>query len=229
MLKVETGDVFVLATDGVYEHVGARFDRQGRSATTRTIWTGPPGPSSRRPTSNGSPDNLTVQIVRIDEVPARRGAASCSGRRPSCRCRRCSKREWCSTDTGSSASCTAAAAATSISRSTPTTDALVVLKIPSIDLRGDPDLSQALHDGGVGRAAHQQRACAEALPAVAEAQLSLRRHGIHRRADADPVDDRQSEARSRDRCAASSSRSPGGCRRFTGWRCCIRTCGPTTS
>ena len=73
MLQVEAGDVFVLATDGVYEHVGAALHRQGRSATARTIWTRPPERSSRRPTGNGSADNLTVQIVRIDEVPDGRG------------------------------------------------------------------------------------------------------------------------------------------------------------
>ena len=66
---VEKGDVFVLATDGVYEHVGARFDHRDDQATTRTISTRPPERSSRRPTSSGSPDNLTVQIVRIDELP----------------------------------------------------------------------------------------------------------------------------------------------------------------
>ena len=49
MLQVEKGDVFVLATDGVYEHVGARVDRQGHQATMRMIWTRPPGPSSSRP------------------------------------------------------------------------------------------------------------------------------------------------------------------------------------
>ena len=36
-------------------------------------------------------------------------------------------------------------------------------------------LSEAVHDGGVGGAAHRQPACAEAVPAVAQAQLPLRR------------------------------------------------------
>jgi serine/threonine protein phosphatase PrpC len=67
-LQVEKGDVFVLATDGAYEHVGDRFivtalrDNAGdldRAASTIV------GEAYRQ----GSPDNLTVQIVRIDELP----------------------------------------------------------------------------------------------------------------------------------------------------------------
>ena len=50
-------------------------------------------------------------------------------------------------------------------------DALVVIKIPSIDLRDDPGLSEALPDGGVGRPAHRQPACAEAVRAVAASAI----------------------------------------------------------
>ena len=67
-LQIEKGDVFLLATDGVYEHVGARFvtdaindnlqdlDRAAKIIVDRAF-------------QQGSPDNLTIQIVRIDEVP----------------------------------------------------------------------------------------------------------------------------------------------------------------
>ncbi|PWC51652.1 protein kinase [Azospirillum sp. TSA6c] len=67
-LPVEPGDVFLLATDGVYEHVDAEFlistidrhpddlDRAARFAVEEAL---------RR----GSTDNLTLQIVRIDAVP----------------------------------------------------------------------------------------------------------------------------------------------------------------
>ena len=51
--------------------------------------------------------------------------------------------------------------------------AMVALKIPSIDLRGDPAYLQAIHDGGMGGAAHQQRPCSEAVHAIATAELSL--------------------------------------------------------
>ncbi len=67
-LKVERGDVFLLATDGVYEHVGAKFVRRaiGEQAAdldqaARAI--------VEEAYRNNSPDNLTVQIVRIDSVP----------------------------------------------------------------------------------------------------------------------------------------------------------------
>src|SRR4051812_42803216 len=68
MLQVEPGDIFVLATDGVYEHVGRRAIaaaiRQSAAnldeAATVIV---------RQAFEQGSPDNLTVQIVRIDEAP----------------------------------------------------------------------------------------------------------------------------------------------------------------
>lgn len=67
-LPIETGDIFLLATDGVYDHVSDRFmveairdnsgdlDKAARNIVDAAY-------------SNGSPDNLTVQIVRIDELP----------------------------------------------------------------------------------------------------------------------------------------------------------------
>ncbi|OIQ71965.1 serine/threonine-protein kinase PrkC [mine drainage metagenome] len=67
-LPVETGDIFLLATDGVYEHVDARF-------IVSTI-NDNPGDLDRAAKiivdgafQQGSPDNLTIQIVRIDELP----------------------------------------------------------------------------------------------------------------------------------------------------------------
>ncbi len=68
-LPVETGDTFLFATDGVYEHVDPAFvtatvnncvsdlDAAARAIVAEAL---------RR----GSEDNLTVQIVRIDELPA---------------------------------------------------------------------------------------------------------------------------------------------------------------
>jgi serine/threonine protein phosphatase PrpC/predicted Ser/Thr protein kinase len=67
-LQLESGDVFLLATDGVYEHVSPRFvanaikdnpqylDRAARVIVQQAL-------------QQGSADNLTVQIVRIDQVP----------------------------------------------------------------------------------------------------------------------------------------------------------------
>jgi serine/threonine protein phosphatase PrpC len=67
-LQIERGDVFLLATDGVYEHVSARFvvntikeNSQDLDSAAKIIVDGA--------FQRGSPDNLTVQIVRIDELP----------------------------------------------------------------------------------------------------------------------------------------------------------------
>jgi len=67
-LEIERGDVFVLATDGVYEHVDGRFvaaairDARGSlDEAARAIVT----EAYRR----GSADNLTVQIVTVEDLP----------------------------------------------------------------------------------------------------------------------------------------------------------------
>jgi serine/threonine protein phosphatase PrpC len=67
-LEIERGDVFVLATDGVYEHVDAAFvARAIREAP------GDPDEAARAVVAEayrrGSPDNLTVQIVCVDDLP----------------------------------------------------------------------------------------------------------------------------------------------------------------
>ena len=71
-LNVEKGDIFLLATDGVYEHVSGRFIAETINSSTgeldsaaRTI--------VEEAQQQGSPDNLTVQIVRIDELPDSEG------------------------------------------------------------------------------------------------------------------------------------------------------------
>lgn len=68
MLRLEPGDVFVLATDGIYEHLSARriaravnegaadLDAAARAIVDQAF-------------EAGSNDNLTVQIVRIDQLP----------------------------------------------------------------------------------------------------------------------------------------------------------------
>ncbi len=66
-LHIERGDVFILATDGVYEHVNPHFiaeainDANDLDSVAKTI--------AEEAYRQGSPDNLTVQIVRIDELP----------------------------------------------------------------------------------------------------------------------------------------------------------------
>lgn len=68
-LPVDVGDIFLLASDGAYEYVDGKFaaaaiqthaedlDQAARAIIEEAY---------RR----GSPDNLTVQIIRVDEVPA---------------------------------------------------------------------------------------------------------------------------------------------------------------
>ena len=67
-VPVEKGDVFVLATDGVYEYVNPHFianavDRGGADldGAAKSI--------VAEAYRQDSPDNLTVQIVRIDQLP----------------------------------------------------------------------------------------------------------------------------------------------------------------
>ncbi|MET1079686.1 MAG: bifunctional protein-serine/threonine kinase/phosphatase [Pseudomonas sp.] len=68
-LPVEPGDIFLLATDGVYEHasdafIGATLDALGDDldgAARRIVM---------QAYDQGSSDNLTLQILRVDSLPA---------------------------------------------------------------------------------------------------------------------------------------------------------------
>lgn len=66
-LPLARGDVFVLATDGVYEHVSQRFVAEMLAtlgdALDEVAWS-----IAEEAYAKGSPDNLTIQIVRIDEL-----------------------------------------------------------------------------------------------------------------------------------------------------------------
>jgi serine/threonine protein phosphatase PrpC len=78
-IGIEKGDIFLLATDGVYEHVGNRFaakaihDHLDDLDEAAGIIVG-------EALRQGSQDNLTVQIVRVDEVPGSNDAAEMLGR-----------------------------------------------------------------------------------------------------------------------------------------------------
>jgi len=67
-LEIERGDVFVLATDGVYEHVDAAFVAQAIRAARGNL-----DEAARAVVEEayrrGSADNLTVQIVSVEELP----------------------------------------------------------------------------------------------------------------------------------------------------------------
>jgi serine/threonine protein phosphatase PrpC len=68
MLRLEPGDVFVLATDGIYEHLSAR-----RMAKAVNEGGGDLEAAAKAIVDQafeaGSGDNLTVQIVRVDGLP----------------------------------------------------------------------------------------------------------------------------------------------------------------
>jgi serine/threonine protein phosphatase PrpC len=68
-IRIERGDIFVLTTDGVHEHVGRRFIANVLKETAHDL-----DKAARiivaEALAQGSPDNLTIQIVRIDEVGA---------------------------------------------------------------------------------------------------------------------------------------------------------------
>ena len=68
MLRIEPGDVFVLATDGIYEHVSARRIAKAVNEAGADLDTAAKAIVDQA-FEAGSEDNLTVQIVRIDEVP----------------------------------------------------------------------------------------------------------------------------------------------------------------
>jgi serine/threonine protein phosphatase PrpC/predicted Ser/Thr protein kinase len=68
MLRIEPGDVFVLATDGIYEHLSARRIAKAVNEAGADLDTAAKAIVDQA-FEAGSEDNLTVQIVRIDEVP----------------------------------------------------------------------------------------------------------------------------------------------------------------
>jgi|SRR5450631_12575 serine/threonine protein kinase/serine/threonine protein phosphatase PrpC len=67
-LQVEKDDVFLLATDGAYEHVGDHFIINALNVHARNLDEAASA-IVEEAYRQGSPDNLTVQIVRIDELP----------------------------------------------------------------------------------------------------------------------------------------------------------------
>ena len=71
-VPLEAGDLFVLATDGVYEHVDAAVHR-GRHRRQPADLDAAAAAIVDEALRRGSADNLTVQIVRVDELPRPRG------------------------------------------------------------------------------------------------------------------------------------------------------------
>ena len=136
MLEIEKGDLFVLATDGVYAHVGPRFvvnsiasSAGDLDAAARMI--------VEEAFRHGSADNLTVQIVRIDELPDGQagelfGQASELPLPPLFEARMVIDGYKIIREVHGSSRSHIYLAVDSAN------DTLVIIKIPSIELRGDP-------------------------------------------------------------------------------------------
>ena len=68
MLRLEPGDVFVLATDGIYEHLSARRIAKAVNKAAADLEAAAKAIVDQA-FEAGSEDNLTVQIVRVDGLP----------------------------------------------------------------------------------------------------------------------------------------------------------------
>lgn len=69
-MPVERGDIFLLATDGVYEHMDAAFVAETLAACGNDL-DGAARAIVDEALRRGSDDNLTLQIVRVDALPSR--------------------------------------------------------------------------------------------------------------------------------------------------------------
>lgn len=65
---VGQGDIFVLATDGIHEHVSSRFLVDALSKGTEDLDAVAKAIADEA-YEQGSDDNLTIQLVRVDEIP----------------------------------------------------------------------------------------------------------------------------------------------------------------
>ena len=135
-LRLEQGDVFVFATDGVHEFASSRIDDQCRQRITR------------RPGCRGAADRQRSLRARQQGQPhycrscastafPSRARKKFTGSSPSCRSRPSSCRAWSSTDSPSCASCMRAAAAMCTWPATIATAAPVVIKTLATEMRAD--------------------------------------------------------------------------------------------
>jgi serine/threonine protein phosphatase PrpC len=72
-IRVETGDTFILATDGVYEFIDAKILGNSLAQHADNL-----GIAAREMVEHayeqGSPDNLSIQLIRVDELPAQQAS-----------------------------------------------------------------------------------------------------------------------------------------------------------
>jgi serine/threonine protein phosphatase PrpC len=165
-VAVEPGDIFLLATDGVYEHVPARI-MAGAIADGAGDLDGAARAIVEAAHRRGSPDNLTVQIVRVDALPdgdadAVLGRAAELPLPPLLAARALFDGYRIVRELHESSRSHIYLAVDTAD------DSLVALKIPSIDLRGDPAyLKRFMMEEWVARRldnAHVLKPCAPTRP-----------------------------------------------------------------
>ena len=152
----------MLASDGVHEHLlpadlRAALDAHpdDLDACARAL--------VQAAFEHGSPDNLSLQLVRVEALPTA-DLIEAQQARANLPFRACWPRAASWTAFASSASWQAATAATSTwPPRWPPTSRLAVLKTPSVDLAQDDAALDRPDAGGVDRPPHPQPPCAAAL------------------------------------------------------------------
>ncbi|MFC6669445.1 protein phosphatase 2C domain-containing protein [Marinobacterium aestuariivivens] len=219
-LALRAGDIFILTTDGVHEYVDADAIVAAVQAHPDDLDAAAQATACQA-LDRGSPDNLTLQILRIDSLPRLevRDFERQAGQLPLpplleagqafdgyriVRELHASSRShvYLAEDEQSGAR--------------------VALKIPSIDQRDDPAyLERLLLEEWIARRLDSPHVLAAARPARGRGYLYTATEYVEGRTLAQWL--RDTPAPTSKRCAASSSRSPAACAPFTAWRCCTRT------
>lgn len=135
-LPLARGDVFILATDGVYEHVAPRFVAGTVAANTHDL-----DLAARliveEAHRKGSPDNLTIQIVRVDDLPEG-DASEALGQRSELPLPPLLEARMLFDGYRIIRQLHASSRSHVYLAAEPEDDGIVAIKIPSLDLRGDP-------------------------------------------------------------------------------------------
>jgi serine/threonine protein phosphatase PrpC len=225
-VTVEKGDLFLLATDGVYEHVSGRFIAEAINGSAKDL-DGAASAIVEEAKRQGSPDNLTIQIVRIDEVPdsesseiVRQASELPCPPLPEARAV-LDGYQIVREIHGSSRSHIYLAVDSA-------DDALVAVKIPSLDLRSDPAyLQRFMMEQWVARRLNSIHVLKPRIQSRQQNYLYVVTEFVDGQTLIQWMTDNPKP--DLERVRGIVEQIARGCRRSTGWRCCIRTCGPPTS
>jgi serine/threonine protein kinase/serine/threonine protein phosphatase PrpC len=166
-IALEKGDTFILATDGIYEHVKSRAIAEAINRDPAADLDGVARAISDEAYRRGSRDNLTIQIVRIDDLPPR-GATEIVGQAEDLPCPPLLEARM-TFDGYEIVREIHASSRSHIYLATDIADGTTVaLKIPSIDLRSDPGYLQRFRmEEWVARrinSAHVLKPCLQSRP-----------------------------------------------------------------